>query len=178
MTPVVGIRWGGTLDQVRASKNCIVTTIVISSLAACSGQGASGGAAECGLSGSAAQELIAFEEQRIAAFMRRDWQSAAQMHSEDFEFTNPLGRVSNKAEYLDPMESGDFQYLVFEPVGPMKVRVCGNAGALRYRSKISVEGGFGVLPPRAHLHTDYYEKRGGRWQIVYSQATFDEDTQF
>ena len=118
------------------------------------------------------EELIRIERKRVKALVSGDWEVLERLHANDFEFINPVGEISNKTQYLESMKQGEFRYLMFEPLGPIKASTGIQAGALRYRSRISVRGSFGVLPPTEHLHTDYYEKREGRWQIVYSQATF------
>ena len=45
------------------------------------------------------------------------------------------------------------------------------AALIRYRSRLhmSVDGAEGAL--RQYWHTDAYERRDGRWQVVWSQAT-------
>jgi hypothetical protein len=47
------------------------------------------------------------------------------------------------------------------------VRVTGDAAILRYVALIR----FASTPTMRVWHTDYYEKRGGAWQAVWSHAT-------
>lgn len=120
---------------------------------------------------SADVDLASIERQRLTAFIEGDWQTAYALHAEDFELVNPRGETWTKSQYLDPQRDGDFRYLVFEPVGEIRMQVVGNAGAVRYESDLSVRVGETVLPTNRHQHTDYYERRDGRWQVVFSQAT-------
>lgn len=119
----------------------------------------------------AAAELADVEAIRLAAFVAGDWELLDQLHADDFELVNPAGRTFTKAEYLDPMTNGAFRYLVFEPEGEIRASVHGDAGAVRYQSRLSVRVGENILPEGPYRHTDYYERREGRWQVVFSQAT-------
>ena len=67
------------------------------------------------------------------------------------------------------MESGDIDYVVWKPEA-IDVRVSGDMAVLRYSSRIEIVVGGRRIPPGDYWHTDYYEKRNGRWQAVWSQA--------
>ncbi|WP_338242840.1 nuclear transport factor 2 family protein [Aurantiacibacter hainanensis] len=116
-------------------------------------------------------DLAAIERERLRAFVDGDWDTLYALHSDDFELVNPRGQTWTKSQYLDPQREGSFRYLVFEPVGEVRASVVGDAGAVRYESDLSVRVGDNVLSTARHRHTDYYERRDGRWQVVFSQAT-------
>ncbi len=120
---------------------------------------------------SAAQELAAVEQARLNAFVEGNWELLDELHAEDFELINPNGEPFTKSEYLDPMKEGEFRYLIFEPQGEIRAEGGTEAGAVRYQSRLSVRIGETVIPEAIYRHTDYYEKRDGRWQVVFSQAT-------
>ena len=122
--------------------------------------------------------LIELERSRLAAFVAGDWDLLDALHAEDFELVNPQGIAWSKSQYLGPMRAGRWQYLVFEPVGQMRASVRGDAGAVRYRSRLSLQIGETVLPASHYRHTDYYERRDGRWQVVFSQATPEQQDQY
>lgn len=126
---------------------------------------------------NAEEELAAIEQRRLQAFVDGDWATLDQLHAEDFELVNPQGAVWDKARYLGTQEEGLFRYLVFEPVGEIRASVNGGAGAVRYRSNLSVQIGETVLPPENYLHTDYYELRQGSWKVVFSQATLEQQAE-
>jgi len=46
-----------------------------------------------------------------------------------------------------------------------------DAAVIRYRSVIEGVVGGRPIPRGRYWHTDAYERRGGRWQVVWSQAT-------
>jgi len=69
-----------------------------------------------------------------------------------------------KSEYLDAVGNGQLDYVVWEPISPIRVRVQGAKAVVRYRSRIGFAGNFGGTSEQSHVDT--YERRDGRWQIV------------
>jgi hypothetical protein len=59
---------------------------------------------------------------------------------------------------------------VFEPASDIAVRLYENAAAVRYQARIDIRFS-GQRDSGVFWHTDIYEKRDGRWQAVWSQAT-------
>jgi len=80
-------------------------------------------------------------------------------------------QVLSKQQYLGGIAAGALNYRVFEPDSEIAVRLYGEAALIRYRSRLhmSRDGAEGAL--RQYWHTDAYERRDGRWQVVWSQAT-------
>ncbi|HEX5730840.1 nuclear transport factor 2 family protein [Microbacterium sp.] len=75
-----------------------------------------------------------------------------------------------QARLLDEIRSGALRYQVFEAVSEVSVRAHEDVGVLRYQALIEIDF------PDGHddglfWHTDIYEHRRGRWQVVWSQAT-------
>jgi ketosteroid isomerase-like protein len=125
-----------------------------------------GGSASTSASASddTADVIRATERQRLRALLTHDFDTAQKLHADDFELINPLGEVVSREQYID---SGDaFAYSVWKPITPIRVRVHGDAAVIRYESDLEIHGSRGH-----HWHTDLYEKRDGRWQIVWSQTT-------
>jgi len=116
-------------------------------------------------------ELRGLEARRLAALVERDMATAEAIHADDYELIPPSGRTLTKRSYLDPIASGEFRYQVFEAASPVRVRVRGDTAIVRYQARIDV--GFGPAERDIDLfwHTDYWERREGRWQAVWSQAT-------
>lgn len=92
-------------------------------------------------------------------------------HAADFQLITPAGRILTKTQYLEGVSSGYINYRVWEPDSEIDVRLCGQAVAIRYRSRLhmSFDGAEGEI--RSYWHNDHYELRDGRWQVVWSQAT-------
>jgi hypothetical protein len=114
--------------------------------------------------------IRATERARLRALVDANMEVARQLHADDFQLINPVGVPSSKEQYLGAVASGELDYLRWEP-GPIDVRVYGDAAIIRYQSQLDnvVQGQH--LGLRPHWHTDSYEKRKGRWQVVWSQAT-------
>jgi hypothetical protein len=107
---------------------------------------------------------------RLQLLVAGDVERARTLHTTDFQLVNPVGRSFTREEYLGSLSSGYLDYLQWD-AGPIDVRVAGRFAVLRYRSQIQVSLGGERRPLLPHWHTDYYEKRDGRWQVVWSQAT-------
>jgi hypothetical protein len=117
-----------------------------------------------------AAELADLERRRLKALVDADTETAEAIHADDFQLVTPSGSTYTKTEYLASIKRGELQYLVWQPLD-IDARVSGDAGCVRYRSRLNIvvggfENGLGD-----YWHTDYYEKRGGRWRVVFSQAT-------
>lgn len=125
-------------------------------------------------SDSAATEadlIRSIERQRLEAMVNADIEVAAPLHSDDFQLINPGGGALSKEEYLGLLASGDVDYLVWEPISEIEVRLYGpTTGVIRYQSQTDIVV-FGEKSSMQNWHTDLYEKRDGEWQVVWSQAT-------
>jgi uncharacterized protein DUF4440 len=110
------------------------------------------------------------ERERLHALVAADLARASQLHADDFQLINPLGGVLSKEEYLGGIGSGQLKYLFWEP-GSIAVRVHGDLAAIRYPSQLEVVVQGRHIPRQRYWHTDLYERRDGRWQVVWSQAT-------
>jgi hypothetical protein len=104
------------------------------------------------------------ERQRLRALLDHDYDTAEKLHADDFELINPVGETVSKEEYIDSGEA--FAYTIWKPISPIRVRVHGDSAVIRYESDLELHGSRGH-----YWHTDLYEKRDGRWQIVWSQTT-------
>ncbi|OGO57484.1 MAG: hypothetical protein A2V85_12490 [Chloroflexi bacterium RBG_16_72_14] len=115
-----------------------------------------------------ADDLAAIERDRLRALVERDMDRAAELHADDFELITPSGRRLSKAEYLAAVRTRDIDYWSWE-AGEIELREHGDVAAVRYPAEMTFRGPDG---PRLHtMHTDLYERRDGRWQVVWSQAT-------
>src|SRR5260370_35927184 len=109
------------------------------------------------------------ERERLRALVEGNMEVAHQLHADDFQLINPGGGSLSKEQYLGGIVSGQLKYLVFEP-DAIEVRVHRDAAVIRYQSNIQILVA-GPLHGGRFWHTDSYEKRDGRWQAVWSQAT-------
>ena len=115
-------------------------------------------------------DLQELERRRLAALAAGDLDAMDALHADDYELITPGGNAISKAEYVDGIASGELRYRVFEPVSPVKVRAASDTAIARYHVHIDIDFGDdhdeGVF-----WHTDYWERRNGRWQAVGLQAT-------
>jgi Domain of unknown function (DUF4440) len=146
----------------------LLVTLVVLAVSACGG----GGQAESTVirEGHEADRLRDIEHQCLRALVEADMEVARQLHADDFQLITPFGDSLSKEEYLGTVESGDIDYVVWKP-DAIEVRLSGDMAVLRYSSRIEIVVGGQRMPPGNYWHTDYYEKRNGRWQDVLSQAT-------
>jgi hypothetical protein len=128
-----------------------------------SGPGAGAARAEADL-------LRATERERLRALVAADVPRARELHADDFQLINPLGGALSKEEYLGGIASGQLDYLSWEP-DSIAVRLYGDVAVIRYSSHLEIVVRGTHIPRRRYWHTDLYERRGGRWQVVWSHAT-------
>jgi hypothetical protein len=122
-------------------------------------------------SSSEANRLRAIEHMRLRALVDADTATAGELIASDFQLINPAGGVSSRDNYLEAIETMNIDYRAFEPVSPIQVWLSGDAAALLYQASLDlVIGGDTHVSHQAWV-TGFYERRDGRWQIVWEQAT-------
>ena len=117
-----------------------------------------------------ADVIRATEHARLRALVAADVEAAAPLHADDFLLVTPGGGTYDKTQYLGVIADGSVSYDVFQPLAEIEVRLYERAAAIRYRSRIEIAVEGERYSDRC-WHTDLYEARDGRWQIVWSQAT-------
>jgi hypothetical protein len=118
-----------------------------------------------------ADTLRHLERERLRALVEADVQRARELHAQQFQLVNPRGETLTKDEYLGGLESGRLDYLLWEPVSDIAVRMRGDIAVIRYRSRLEIVVDGQRVPEAQYWHTDSYERHAGKWQIVWSQAT-------
>jgi hypothetical protein len=111
-------------------------------------------------------DLASIERDRLRLLVAGDVARAARFHADDFQLIAPSGRSLSKDEYLDAIASGRIDSVRWV-AGEIAVRSYGDAAVLRYPAEMAFGSGARLRP----WHTDLYERRDGRWQVVWSQAT-------
>ena len=110
------------------------------------------------------------ERSRLRALVAGDIAMAQPLHAEDFQLITPIGAALSCEQYLGAIAAGQIKYRVWEP-GDIAVRLYGRAAVIRYRARLEVIFNGYPVPPAEYWHTDAYERRDGRWVVVWSQAT-------
>ena len=116
------------------------------------------------------EHIRAIERARLRALVEANVDIAAQLHADDFQLVNPAGVALSKEQYLGGIASGHIDYRVWEP-DSIAVRVREQMAVIRYQAWLEIVVGGQAAPLRRYWHTDSYEQRDGRWQVVWSQAT-------
>src|SRR5215210_6062232 len=146
----------------------LLMVIAVLVLSACGGGGKAGSTVS--REGDEVDQIRDIEHRRLRALVEADMDVARRLHADDFQLITPFGDALSKEEYLGTVESGDIDYVVWKP-DAIDVRLSGDMAVLRYSSHIEIVVQGRRIPPGDYWHTDYYEKRNGRWQDVWSQAT-------
>ena len=115
-------------------------------------------------------ELRMVERERLRVLVRGDIERARELHADDFQLINPAGAALSREEYLGLIASGEFRYALWEPES-ISVRLHDGAAVIRYRATIEPVFQGSKAERGRYWHTDLYEIREGRWQVVWSQAT-------
>jgi hypothetical protein len=115
-------------------------------------------------------DLAEIERRRLRALVDADLGVADEPHADDFQLITPGGDSLSKQEFLQAIAAGDVHYLVWKPE-EIESLVHEDSACLRYRSTIKIVVDGQESGPGRYWHTDFYEKRAGRWQVVWSQAT-------
>lgn len=118
-----------------------------------------------------AETLRETEISRLRALVDADMKTAERLHAEDFQLITPGGAALSKAEYLRGVASGVTDYLVWQVDSPIEVRLFDGVAIIRYRSILHMIYHGDDLGPANVWHTDSYEWRDSRWQVVWSHAT-------
>ena len=117
-----------------------------------------------------ATDLEALERARLRALVDRDIERAMELHAPDYELITPGGANLSRSDYVGALAEGAIRYHRFEPVGGVRARVHGETAIVRYRAAIDIDWQ-GGHDGGEFWHTDYWERRDGSWQAVWSHAT-------
>jgi hypothetical protein len=118
-----------------------------------------------------ASTIEAMERERVQALVNGNLAIARQFHADEYELITPLGATLSREQYLGALAAGNLRSLAWDIESPMKVRVYSETALVRYRVVLEVVVDARAIPHAPYWHTDIYENRDGRWQVVWSQAT-------
>jgi ketosteroid isomerase-like protein len=119
---------------------------------------------------SQADRLRAIETDRLAAVVAGDTAAAGRVMAPDFQLINPAGATASRDEFLGLLDAGVIDFAVSEPSGPIEVRMSGDSATLRYPHSFDLMAG-GTHLVHEGWTTALYERRDGRWRIVWEQST-------
>ena len=119
---------------------------------------------------SQASQLRAIERRRLHALVDADTAIARGMMAANFQAIPPSGAPLARKDYLGAVAAGVIDYLAFEPVSRITARRSGNMAALHYKVSFDLVAG-GTRVTHKGWITELWERRNGRWQIFWEQAT-------
>jgi hypothetical protein len=122
-----------------------------------------------GATSSAADDVRAVEQALMQATVDADTAAAGRLLADDFQLINPLGGPQTRQDFLATI-GGAIDYLTWEPVSGIEVRLYGNAAVVRFQSAFDLVA-FGERLTHLAWHTDLLERRQGHWQVVRAQTT-------
>jgi hypothetical protein len=114
--------------------------------------------------------LLALEHRRLRALVEGDLEAAEELHADDYQLITPSGEALSKPEYLEAIASGALNYRVFQVASEVAVKTFDGVAMLRYLASIEIDFPDG-RDGGTFWHTDIYERRNRRWQVVWSQGT-------
>lgn len=115
-------------------------------------------------------KIRSLEESRFAAMLSRDVAALRRILADDLTYTHSSGQLENKAQFLESIASGSFQYLAILPEGALDVRVYGDSAVVTGKGTFRVKAG-GEERSLKLRFTDVYVSRDGVWQMVAWQST-------
>lgn len=118
---------------------------------------------------SAEKEIRALEERWDAANLKGDAAALDSIFADTFILTGEDGKVRTKVEVIGELKSGNIRYQAAK-TEELKIVLYGDAAVVsgRWRGKYGFQGRTVDLLER---FTNFYVRRGGRWQCVASHGS-------
>lgn len=108
--------------------------------------------------------------ERLVTLVDASFDAAYPFFAMGYEGIDPFGGTHAKGEYLGLVSSGDIDFLNWDVVSDIEIRLYGNAAVARYQSQFNIVVS-GEETPFHLWHTDLYEKIDGMWKLVWGQDT-------
>jgi hypothetical protein len=119
---------------------------------------------------AARAQVLALERREQRDAVNADTADLDQLLAPGLEFVTPDGETLTREEYLDALDSGELDFVTYEPITPMEVRTDGRQAVVTFLSRLDVSADCLRLKHQA-WHTVVYVRTGGRWQLVWAQTT-------
>jgi len=118
---------------------------------------------------SAADQVRTAERTLLRAAVDGDTRTAAALLAPDLQLIDVTGTPETRADYLANI-GGGVDFVTLKPIKPISVRVYGDNAVARVKLRFKVVA-HGLTLLHAGWTTDLFERRDGRWQVVWSQST-------
>ena len=118
---------------------------------------------------SPANQIRAAERTLFRAAVDGDTHTAGPLLAPDLQLIDVTGTAETRADDLANI-AGAIDFVTIKPVSPIRVRVHGNSAVARVELLFKVVA-HGTKLQHYGWNTDLFERRGGRWELVWSQTT-------
>jgi len=125
--------------------------------------------ANAGTARSAADQVRTAERTLLRAAVDGDTRTAGTLLAPDFQLIDVTGAANTRADYLATI-GGGVDFVTLKPVKPISVRVYGDNAVTRVKLRFKVVAQ-GLTVQHQGWTTDLFERRNGRWKVVWSQST-------
>ena len=122
-----------------------------------------------GTARSAADQVRTAERTLLRAAVDGDTRTAGALLAPDLQLIDPTGGAETRADDLAGI-GGGVDFVTLKPIKPISVRVHGDNAVARLKLKFKVVA-FGQTVQHDGWTTDLWQRRDGRWQLVWSQTT-------
>ena len=117
----------------------------------------------------AEQAVLRIEKEMLDALLKGDASASERYLAETYIFTGPDGMVTNKAQNVADLKSGDLKFQS-ATLDDAKVNVYGDTAIVTFAS--DDKGTYKGKDISGKMRwTDVFVKRGGKWQIVSSHGS-------
>jgi hypothetical protein len=122
-----------------------------------------------GTGGSAADQVRTAERTLLRAAVDGDTHTAGTLLAPDLQLIDVTGTSETRAEDLANI-GGGVDFVTLKPIKPISVRVYGDNAVARVKLRFKVVA-HGQTVQHQGWTTDLFERRDGRWKVVWSQST-------
>ncbi|HET9389060.1 MAG TPA: nuclear transport factor 2 family protein [Steroidobacteraceae bacterium] len=133
------------------------------------GVAATTASANAGTGRSAADQVRTAERTLLRAAVDGDTRTAGALLARDLQLIDVTGTPETRADYLANI-GGGVDFVTLKPIKPISVRVYGNNAVARVKLQFKVVA-HGQMVQHKGWTTGMFERRDGRWQLVWSQST-------
>lgn len=117
----------------------------------------------------AADQVRTAERTLLRAAVNGDTRTARALLAPDFQQIDVTGTAETRADYLATI-GGGVDFVILKPIKPIRVRVHGDNAVARVKLRFKVDA-HGLTVQHEGWTTDLFQRRDGRWKVVWSQST-------
>jgi ketosteroid isomerase-like protein len=122
-----------------------------------------------GTGGSAADQVRTVERTLLRAAVNGDTHTAGALLAPGFQQIDVTGTPETRADYMANI-GGGIDFVTLKPIEPIAVRVHGDSAVARVKLRFKVVA-HGQTVQHQGWTTDLFQRRDGRWKVVWSQST-------